>query len=315
MVVLAIGALALWSRPSGPISIETRHLATLPPHEHEEEDAVSNPRHHTVLESDIYVAPRDLYVTKVGFEIVNAPNVTLHHASLVDVSRPNQTCTNMTNWRELFVYGSDRMYDNDLTFPEGYALKIPKGSPLKLVFMVHNPEPPLGPGGTYSDVYSQITLTESTQSPATLKLLEPRLLHLDDPDITCWHKETDLSDFYTFTVPAHVKDFVFSGKGAHDPAATMTFSRGATLFDLSGHLHGWQLGKKLIVRKNGVVMHQFDTRPSSSTPYIYETRHVEEPFHVAAGDTLSVSAIYDNPHSVPTRGAMGIAGFYYHEDE
>lgn len=302
-------------RDNSTVVIETAHQTELKPHTHADGDAVADIGHHVMLESTIFITPRDLYVSEIGFEIVNAPNVVLHHASLIDLSRPNLTCPNLTNWKELFVYGSDRMYDSSLSFPKGYAVIIPKGSPLKLVLMIHNPEPPLGPGGTYNDVYSRITLRETSEDRAHIIPLEPNMLHLDDVDMTCSNKNPDLSDFYTFTVPPKKVGYVFSGTGETDRAASIHFALSGTLFDLAGHLHGWQGGKELIVKKNREVLHVFKTELSTTTPYIYETRHITEPIHIDAGDTISISAKYDNPHVVATRGVMGISGFYFAQDK
>ena len=297
-------------QPGDPVVFETEHLPELLPHPHEQEDSFSDPGHHKTLESPVFIAPRDLYVSDIRFEIVNAPSATLHHASLIDLSRPNATCSNMQGWKEIFVYGSDRMYDNQLTFPENHAVIIPKGTPLKLTFMIHNPKPPRGPGGIYHDVYSRVVFSERPGWKFATKELHPFLLHLDDTDITCGHKEADLSDFYTFTIPANTQRFEYTARGAEDQAASISFPRDATIVHLAGHLHGWQEGKELYINKDGTRMHTFISRPSSTAPYLYEIRYTSDRFTVKAGERLNIGAIYENPYPNDARGAMGIVGFY-----
>ena len=92
------------------------------------------------------------------------------------------------------------------------------------------------------------------------------------------------------------------------------FKKAGTVFDLAGHLHGWQGGKNLTVYKNDEVVHVFHSNKSTTTPFLYEIRHLETPFRVAAGDRLSIEATYSNPHTTATRGVMGIVGFYYTEE-
>ena len=313
VIVVVVFAYMKSGPSSTPFVIETAHIPLLAPHTHGDVDSATDDTHHVTVNSDVTLAPRDMYVSRIEFEMVHAPNAVLHHASFVDLSQPNQTCPNFPGWRELFVYGSDRMYESALSFPKGYAVFIKKGTPLKLQLMVHNPEPPLGPGGTYRDVYTRIKLIESTESSDALALLQPYLLHLDD--VPCGFSEPDASDVYTFAVPARARRYVFSGHGASNQSSTKVFEKPATIVHLAGHLHGWQGGKQLIVYKNHEVMHTFNIIPSTTTPFIFETRHATTPFHVNAGDSLSISAVYENDHAVPARGVMGIAGFYYVENK
>ena len=312
VIILAVQGLNTKPQPVSPFEMQTEHIAVLSPHMHGQGDSAEDSTHHVTVNSQVEIAPRDMYISKIKFEMVNAPNVVLHHASFVDLSQPNQTCPNFPHWRELFVYGSDRMYDNALTFPKGYALFIKKGTPLKLQLMVHNPEPPLGPGETYKDVYTRIVLTESSEPARSLSLLEPYLLHLDDK--SCGFTEPDASDVYTFAVPAHTRRYVFKGHGSDDQSSTKVFSKPATIVHLAGHLHGWQGAKQLVIYKNGQAMHTFDIIPSTTSPFIYETRHTAAPYHMNAGDKLSISALYENDHAVSARGVMGIVGFYYVDD-
>lgn len=294
-----------------PITMETAHLAVLEPHEHGPEDSVSDEWHHETLVAPSLEAPRDMYVTGLYFQLVNAPTSTVHHMSLTDSSRKNLTCPNFPTGAELFSYSADRMYENTVQFPEGYALFIPKGTPLSMYLMAHNPAPPLGTGDTFYDVYTKIQFLESTARPSTLKLVTPYLLHLDD--VPCAYGKADGADGIIFTVPPSTKAYAYSGQGKSDPAASFEFKKPATLVNLTGHLHAHQGAKELIVHKNDPVMHTF--RPSSSDdPFFFPLQHATSTFRVAAGDRVWLTAVYDNDYDVPARGAMGAVGFYYAED-
>ena len=290
---------------------QTAHLDVLPPHHHSPGDAVSDIWHHYTVYSPVVTAPRDMYISEMHFEFFNAPTSTVHHTSFADISKDNTTCPNMTSWRELFSYASDRMSNNDIKFPDGYALKIDKGTPLQLYLMVHNPEPPLGEGDTYHDVYTKMILKESPQDPKHLKLVIPHLLHLDDQ--ACKWAQADRSDSLIFTVPPLKRNYTYSAEGKSDLSASMTFKKPATIMNVTGHLHPWQGGKDVVLHKNDDVAHVFRST-LSSIPYLYFTPYSTSTFRVNAGDTLWISSTYDNPYATPIRGAMGMAGFYYSED-
>lgn len=301
------------SSPGSPIVIETDHVKELSPHHHAPGDSVSDDWHHTTVYSPVYTAPRDLYISQIRFEYFNAPSSTVHHTSFADVSSDNTTCPNMDHWNELFSWASDRMFNNVIGFPKGYALKIKKGTPLQLYLMVHNPEPPLGEGGDYHDVYTRISLTETSEDPKTIHLVKPHLLHLDDEG--CVWKKPDRSDSLIFTVPPESPKYVYSGKGKTDAASSFQFKKAGTVLDLTGHLHPWQGGQNVTVYRNDEAIHVFKSGLSEAVPYWYVLPVSKELYHVNAGDRIWISAEYDNPYKVHVRGAMGMAGFYYTEDQ
>jgi hypothetical protein len=311
LVLITLCGLVLQKTRVESFEMETAHLAVLEPHEHGPEDSVSDEWHHQIISTPVIPAPRDLYVTGIHYELANAPTSTVHHMSLTDTSRKNLTCPNFPTGAELFSYSADRMYDNDISLPDGYALLIPKGTPLEMYLMLHNPEPPVGPGGTYKDVYTRVRFLETSADPHSLKLVTPYLLHLDD--VPCAYGKADGSEGVIFSVPARRLGYTYSGKGIDDPAAAKRFETGATLVDLTGHLHAHQGGRELIVHRNEDILHIF--RPATSTdPYVAPLYRATSTFHVNAGDTVWLSAVYDNPTEFTTRGAMGAVGFYYVAD-
>ena len=312
VVLLAIIALAyaLRSPHGGTLALQTANIHTLYPHEHDPGDSVLSQSHHENAISNVVVTPRDLWVTSISGKMVNAPSNTLHHGELLrpDTMGTGSVCASAYGAGELLSFGQDHMYSPRIALPAGYALFIPKGVPLVLGVMLHNPLPPVGPGGTYRNVSARLALEEAT-STQYLTPVTFRLLHLEREPC----KTTE--NGYEFEVPAHAKDFVFGyPKGTAPDPASYTFERGATVVYMGAHIHGWEGGKELRVYKNGVLLTTFKTLKDAEDTYRYDTPHYATSLRMQAGDTLSIEAVYDNPYDVPLTGAMGMMGFYYAQE-
>jgi hypothetical protein len=204
------------------------------------------------------------------------------------------------------------MHHPYISFPKGYAMKIKKGTRLQLLLMVHNPTPPTGPGGVYRDVYARTTLHKDTDVSRATHPVQFRYLFLDDEQ--CGHSEGDFSDINTFPVPPHAIHYVFSGSLTTNPASAYTFTKPTTIVYMGGHVHGWQGGKAVILKKNGTQFARLSSAPSVTVPYQYDTEHYATSTTFKAGDTISIDALYDNPHAVESRGAMGMLGMYYSQE-
>lgn len=297
---------------TGTTTIETKSASVLYPHEHDPGDSVMDPGHHVLLTSNVFVPTHDLWITGISGEVVNAPPVVIHHGELLrlDTLGTDATCASAYGAGELLSFGQDQMYDPQFQFPEEHAFFIAKGTPLVLAAMLHDPLPPVGPGGTYHDVNASITLHEA--DPSTRRSLTPvtfRLLHLE-------HEPCRTDEMgYVFKVPAYARGFVFKGhpEAAND-GSRYIFTHPATILYLGAHLHGWEGGRELRVYKNGELLTTFATHKSETDPYLYETPHYQTDLHMEAGDTLSIEAVYDNPYDVPLTGAMGMLGIFYAED-
>ena len=296
-----------------PVILESHHLAVLPPHVHGAGDSLADEWHHYILTAPVTVAPRDIYATGFDYQFFNAPSSTVHHMSLFDSTVPNPNCPKLPTGNELFSYSADRMYDNSVRLPPGFALFIKKGTPLRMYVMLHNPQPPIGPGGTYHDVYTRVELKETTDAPDSLRLVHPYLLHLDQ--VPCAFTGEDGSGSFMFSVPPKSNGFRFNGNGKTDRAASKTFDHPATIINLTGHVHVHQGGQELTVYKNDDELFVFRPSIAAASPYLYYIYPAPATYHVIAGDTVWLSAMYDNPASVATEGAMGMAGFYYVEDK
>lgn len=293
------------------IELETNHLVQLDPHEHDAGEAVEDVGHQHVLYSPILSAPYDAWIHEMSFDIVNAPDTTVHHVTLFDLDRPHQTCKNI-HGEQLIGFSQDNMFSSDLRFPKGMGMHIKKGDRLFLSVMEHNPLPPMGPGGIYRDVYGKISLriTEDTGT-SNLKNVHFQLLHLDQEPCNSFF--VDGTPAFIFGVPAHSKNYTYAGTHRLNDPSEFTFKSTSTIVHIGGHLHGWQGGKIVTVRRNDQPFLNFPTTRSQANPYLFNTVNYMTDLKMLPGDHLSLSTVYDNPGDVPIRGAMGDLGIYYYE--
>jgi hypothetical protein len=295
------------------LTLETEHLPELLPHEHDAGEAVEDVGHHHILFSPEYIAPRDMWISSVSFDVVNAPDTVVHHGDLVDTSHHHQNCSNFPV-AQMVQFVHDNMYLKTIAFPQGTAMHVKKGEKFRLLFMVHNPEPPVGPGGIYHDVYGVMTLTLlNPASSQGVKEIRYAPGHLDQ--IPCQIRLPDGSPSLSFTVPPRVKDFVFTATTTMADPARFTFAHPGVIVLVGGHIHGWQGGKELTVTKNNTPFLDFKTVVSKDDPYRYDSPYYPVHIPMNAGDTVVTSAIYDNPNEVERRGAMGIFDMYYYYEE
>jgi hypothetical protein len=249
-----------------------------------------------------------MWITAIEFEIENAPAVTLHHATLFRLDRFDRQCPEDQGER-IISFSQDQMHSSQVIFPEGYAVFIPKGAPLVLHAMFHNPAPPLGPGDTYKDVSVQVHFRLASLS-TELRPLEFHLLRLSNTP--CVQDDTDSA--HVFVVPPLTMAYHFFGTGAPDDSSKYTATRSSKIVYWGAHLHGWEGGKELLVRKNGETIETFATYKATDDAYRYDTPHAPVSIPLEVGDVVSIEAIYDNSTSEPLRGAMGEFGVYVAEE-
>ncbi len=294
------------------IILETNHLPTLLPHEHDAGEAVEDAGHHHYLYSADFTAPYDIWISKIHFDIMNAPDTAVHHTALLMPNANHQTCKNIP-FKQLAGFAQDSMFQPTISFPPDTGMLIKRGETVRLLLMVHNPLPPVGPGGIYHNVSGRLTLTLHPKFRSEkLKEIRYHLMHLDE--VPCAMHYSDGTEAFFFSVPPRVSDYEFSSTATQDDPAQFTFSRPSTIVYVGGHLHGWQGGKEVIVEKNGASFLRFTTTPSATYPYRYDSQYYPSNITVNSGDSFTVRAIYDNPNDVLTRGAMGMLEMYYYEN-
>lgn len=313
-VLFIVGVLLMWIRPSDffaskltrVIVIETDRIPELEPHQHDTGDAVSDAGHHAGVMSEEYVVQENMRISSVNFEILNAPSSIVHHAAVIAYRCVDETCTVRTP-HEIVRHGQDTMYLAKGDVPDGFMIPLKKGDRVRVELTAHNPEPPLGAGDTYHDVYARITLEEDTLR--TLNARPVRFMHLFVQDTCTPLAGTSGSD--SFTVPPNT-EYQFSGCPGDN--SRITFTKPGVITHMGAHVHGWQGGKELVVLKNNKVFQIFTTG-TSENPFRYDTPHTQTLVRVEPGDSFSLRARYSNPHSVPVRGVMGMFGFYIADDD
>ena len=303
---------ALGQTPKSEVMVlETAHLAELRSHGHVTGDTALDEGHHEYVHSKLITATRDLWISDISFKIENAPTIVVHHAALLKINSPHQTCKKI-NMEQLVGFARDNMHIPGISFPRGTAMHIKKGEQFYLVVMVHNPSPPLGPGDTYHDVFGRMTLTlVPDKETYGLKPIKFLLMHLDE--VPCEAKYSDGTESFMFTVPPHTLNYSFSASSAVDDPARHFFKKPVSVVYMGGHLHGWEGGKQLLVRKNGQLLKTFTPTRSWTSPFEYFSEYHPVSVDFESGDVLTLTALYGNPDDMPMREAMGILDLYYYE--
>ena len=139
------------------IVFSTIPYADLRPPDHEQGDSMNNVGHHVEVYSKPMTLSTDTWVTSVTVRIINAPPAVIHHGILLDTGVPYASCGNVEPSGRFLHFGQDHIATPALLFPPGYALFIPKGHPIVLDVMLHNPRPPLAPGVEYKNVSVELT--------------------------------------------------------------------------------------------------------------------------------------------------------------
>ncbi|MBI5456749.1 hypothetical protein HY969_03320 [Candidatus Kaiserbacteria bacterium] len=299
LAIVILSGFFVSHRPT--IVLETQHLPELSSHPHVAGDSAIDKGHHYEIYSPIYTVPDDVNVSEIEFEIHNAPDIILHHALLVDIDKPDVICPQFYG-RELAAVGQDQMHTRKISLPQDYALTIIKGTRLQLAVALHNPLPPIGPGGTFEDVFATVKL-KSVSNPERATPVYFHVLKLDE--------DACASQTHVFTVPPHSKGYVYGGPGWVEKGQNrMIIEHNATIVYMGAHLHGWQSGKNVAIRRNGELLSVFETVRSNDNPYRYDTPHYATEIALKKEDVLSIEAVYDNGFEVPIRGAMGMFGMY-----
>lgn len=284
------------------IKLRTQQINILPPHGHEiGKDSMGDDGHHVGVQSPVYVAPHDLWITGMHAQIQGAPALTLHHGTIFRMDERDLECPSESP-RPIVSIAQDQMHTPELRFESGYGIFIPKGTPLMLDAMFHNPEPPVGPGEVYENVSLEFDLTIAEGDTQMLQPLQYHLLRLSN---------TPCREYsHTFTVPPQTDSYVFAGTDEPDDASQLTVETQSRIVYFGAHVHGWEGGESLTVFKNKETIEVLQTEHSPDNTYRFNTPHGPRDLTLEPGDVLSIEARYTNPTESPLRGAMGHLGLY-----
>ena len=284
------------------LSLASDPIPDLHPHEHTERDTVDSAGHGVPLHAQEIVTTEDLWVRGVRIAVKNAPRVTLHHLNVMVFPAVSAADAAGAFLQFNAPYGISVGQDIDetLLLSKPYATYIPKGSRIVLSGMMHNPEPPKGPGGDYADVSISVDLLGIDFRKTEAKRVQPLFLSLID-------RKSPYQD--SFEVPARSLHYTRFADTPEDVGrATYVFPTDGMLVELGAHLHAWEGGEKVEAYLNGNVIHTFVPRHAGMEPWDFATDRTTLMLRVKKGDVLSLSATYSNDHDEPLLGAMGILG-------
>ncbi|MEK7560847.1 MAG: hypothetical protein AAB539_02725 [Patescibacteria group bacterium] len=291
--------------------IETNALASFPSHPHTPlKDKIFSAGHGVYLLSPVVAAGDDLWVTGLRWEVQNAPPHIVHHAVFQRIDRMDPVCPR--SWEELFTGSIDTIHTS-VVFPSPYGIFLPKGTPLEVNVMAHNPVSPHGPGGIYENVSVRLVMdVERATVSRRHRRLEYRRLRLDDSPCA------DPVTVETFVIPARSAHARFTAAQARNGpfhTAEYTFMSSGMLFGVGGHIHAWEGGESVGVFLNGDILASLVSRQTADNLWSWETPHIKLFRRVAKGDVLSIDATYSNPQAAPlVDSAMGQIGFYFAPD-
>jgi hypothetical protein len=283
-------------------SVKTNILPKLLPHEHEiRHDSVTDEGHGVTISSPTVLVPEDMWVVGYHTVINHAPYTTLHHNGLWRLDEAHPICPAIAPARHIYVAAND-VAQASIEFPESYGMFLPKGTPLVFQAMLHNPLPPLGPGEPYENVSVEVVI-EFEKPGATNRVKPLEFFQLALEDAPCDPKDS------VFSVPAGAG--VYTKQSKRDDNARYTFQDVGVVIALGNHLHAWEGGKSVDVFLNDRAIATLSTQRSSPEPWSWFSPRLFPFLWINKGDTISISATYENPNDTPIRGAMGMIGFYF----
>jgi len=313
IVLLLLGGMfALYyvgNESDSKLIIYSKTVPTLYPHAHDIGDSLFDPDHHIRVLSDVLMTQQDFWITSFELVLQNAPSQVVHHAGILIPNEANRTCPNAKYGREIYA-ASTADVSKPIVFENPYAMFIPKGTPLVLEVLYHNPFEPFGPGEIYENVSASVIMTLQQDDFSSIsKTVEYHRIHIED--IPC----PGVVDEEVFIVPANTNTFIKeSTKDEELDPSFYTFSQSGTITYMGAHFHPWEGQEKLDVFLNNKEIATFLAARVSSELWSWMIPHSQSSFHVNSGDVISFSTTNSNPNPIPIIGAMGTVVFYFAPD-
>ncbi len=286
--------------------IETEKIPELRAHPHEPWlDSIEDAGHHKITRSPIVTAPEDMWVKGFEVNVVNGTFHSVHHVFLGRTDKKDAYCPDYP-WEALFV--TSEVNPDGAYFPGNYAVFLKKGTPLKIVAMLHNATPPLGPGVDYKNVSVQLIMhyQKNTLFSRGIPLTYQRL-HLSDTPCM------DAEKAETFEVPPNQKAYVKKpATKKEEQTSSYTFPTDSTIVGMAGHFHPFEGGENVEAYLNNRPLYQFEATELPQNNWTYwHIPNYPSFLPVKKNDKLSITSTYTNPNPYPVRGAMGMMIFYF----
>ena len=291
--------------------VRSEIIPELKPHWHGPGDSAYDPDHHLIVDFPIFMVTEDSWLTGIDIDVNNAPKEIIHHLLPFSKAFPGIVCLEEYSGIPVFGFGYDSIHES-IKLPEPYAIFVPAGSLFLIDAMVHNPKPPVGPGGDYANVRVSANFKiQKVNDRNDKKIVKPFVLYLSDqfcrPNIY----------EYIFEVPPLIKNFTKkTDQTEYGDSSFYQFKESGEIIYAYGHLHGWDGGKKIEIFKNDEMVDTLKTFrfDSEDKPWLWETERSDKKIWVEKGDVISIAATYSNPYSAPIRGAMADYFFFFLPD-
>jgi hypothetical protein len=217
------------------------------------------------------------------------PGRLLHHVAFWHTARRDFLCPN--KWEHLFGAGGEM---NDWPAVAGYGYRVGRGDRIRIDTMFHNPT-----GSGHRAVYLEVKIEYRRDGPdgRPLRNFYPAWFDVQE----CRNSGYDLKP------------------GENVATGELRLRYGGTLLGVGGHLHDFGRRLDLVNATRGEPIATLDAKLDGngrllSVPAV---RFADEGgYRLGEGDTLRVTAIYDNPtgKTLP-EGAMGIVVGYFVPDD
>jgi hypothetical protein len=215
------------------------------------------------------------------------PGRVLHHTAFWNENRADFLCPN----KEEHIFGAGGELTNWAEVP-GYGYQVQKGDRIRVETMIHNPT-----DTSYENVFLEVSIPyQEAGSGAPLKSVYPTWMDVK----SCGDSSYDLA------------------AGDSTKTGNVTVKYAGILLGVGGHMHDYakQLVLEDATRKETVATLDAKVAPDGELISMPTVLFLDKGgYKFSAGDTLKVSATYDNTTGKLLRdGAMGIVVGYFVPD-
>lgn len=258
--------------------------------------------------SDPVAFPVDKKIVGMEARIIGADTDVLHHLAVGVGNRPATLCTmhfaKMGGMHELYI--TSRQALDPVSLPAPYALHLAAGETLVVEFMTHAQAAPHGGHAAHEHVQPTLEVTLYTDESRTH---EAHFVRLRLDDTPC----AEPLAHQAFVVPPETNEFE---KRSEDlgGSARYTFRESGTILAAGANFWPRKGGQSVTGYLSDEPFHTFMAELGAS-PWQHNIPHLTTPLAFMAGDVVSVSALYENPHSSPILDAAGMLSLYYTYDQ